>query len=170
MIHSSNTYLYQSVHLSVVLRLYVFATLALLVIFFVFKVALWLSPVISTSVLVLIYLFNLGVIRIRPDRSIAIREIRQRINLGGISETRAWWHYIHRGKAYANDVHVVLHVKDSAGREVYFSETIMFETRHPNELPFRDEHIPEGATVVRVQRVDQLEQFLEVAIDEAEIE
>ncbi len=161
MIKSSETYIYQSIHLSIALRLYVFATLALLVILFVLKVALWVSPLISTSILGMIYLANLGIIQLSSDGSILIQDRRRRIKLSSIDEKQSWWHYIHRGKAIANDVHVILLVKDTEGQEVYFSETIMFDTRHPNEVPFRNQHIPEESTVIRVQRVDRLMAFLE---------
>jgi hypothetical protein len=86
--------------------------------------------------------------------------LHARIELSLPLETHGWWHYIHRGKAYANDIHAVLHVIDANGNEVYFSETIMFETRHPNEVPFRDERIPDDASVIRIQRIDKLITFL----------
>lgn len=150
-------------HLSVALRLYVFVTLALLMIFFVTKVSLWGAPLISTSVLGMIYIANLGIIRVRPDNIISIRDLRNRLSLSPIVEMASWWHYIDRGKGIATDVHVILLVVDSNGREVYFSETIMFDTRHPNKVPYRNQHLPENSTVVRVQRVDKLKSFLEAA-------
>jgi len=133
----------------------------MLVAFFAFGVPLWLSPVLATTTLAILFLISLGVITIpqSADR-VTIRDLRTNLQLNPELEMKTWWHYVHRGKAFANDIHAILYVKDSQGKEIYFSETIMFETRHPNEAPFRDEKIPDGSTVVQIQRIDRLHIFL----------
>ena len=116
---------------------------------------------LTSAALSVMYLANLGRIVFNGTEGIlSIRSLQYRFELKLPLATESWWHYIHQGKSRANDVHVVLHVQDDSGRQVYFSETIMFDTRHPDEVPYKDEGIPDGAVVIKIQRADKLQRFL----------
>ena len=151
-------------------------TLFLALILFLFiDIPFW----ISASVVIfgnLVYLLaNIGSVSINTiTKQVKIKSIYGSISLVPPLKFTRWWNYdfdesadpnekaeSETASTRANDLHANLHIVDSGGSEVVFTEYIGFDTRFPNECQYSTKTIAPYEFVFRVQRIDKLFNFLQ---------
>ena len=170
----TNKYYFLCTDLFSTLRIFVFSTLIITSVLVVAKSNLWYAAIITTSILIVKLLWDFGYVSVdSSNKQIIVRKPFRKISITNIAPYEYWWNYEflvgsiegesdsnERWKSTSNKVIVNLVLKNK-NTSIAFNETIMLDTRHPNDAIYLEKSCEKNAHTVSIQRVDKLMKFLE---------
>lgn len=178
-------YRFLNLHISIWIKYFIATSMLLLVILALLGYSLWIIPLTLVIAIIIIYLLKSGSVSIAyglKTSKIVIRDAHKSITLQSPVQAAIWWNYTFKSQsegivdlndgsgampARADDINVMLELKDRNGKKVAFIEKIVFDFRFPNEAIYSLEQIDKEVPQFKVQRVDKLKEFLENQIVES---
>ena len=177
-----NKYYFLGTDLFPTLRLYIYSTLILVSIFVFVHIDIRIAIAITSSILTLLLILDSGFVIVDIyNKNIVIKNIYGKIVMSSIDPYEFWWNYEfdhgkiiadhaaieRRWKSRSNKVIVNLVLKNRTQR-IRFKETIMLDTRHPNDAIYLEEYNNENTSIFYVQRIDKLMIYLQDNLKESE--
>ena len=176
---NDSKYFFLETDLFFTFRVFIISTLILVSVLIFTTLSLWYALAISTVALLFKLALDIGYISTESNiNKITIRKLFKNVHINNTEPYEYWWNYGFQSGSIQEDLNlknesnsrsnlvIVNLVLKNTNMRIAFKESIMLDTRHPNDAIYLEEFNTINHHVFCVQRVDKLMQFLETHLDQ----